>query len=267
MKYILVFTCAFTLNSCFRLPLNIYSPAPVNTVTVKTDGDAGINASYFSNGPRHPNEKDLASNGFALQGRAVVSNKWFVEASISNIKELTNGQFNRILREPADLITYKAKTIYNYNELGLGKILNLNSKGSSNLLLSAGYGYTKYNNSFDLASSTTMENVDFNFTNNHIFLNTQFQFNFGMIRYQVGVKNNLINFKRVETNNQFYLGEEENTLRNETVLKHLPNCITILACTRLKTTNGLAFMQAFQSPTEFMLKIDLGAELLEATFL
>jgi hypothetical protein len=214
MKYTLLIACTFIFSRCYRLPLNVYSPAPANSVIVKNDGDAGINASYYSNGPKHLIEKDLASNGFAVQGKAVVKNKWFIEGTISSIKEASNGQFENSLPLP-NLTTYKVKTTYNYKEIGVGKILNLNSKGSNNLLLSAGYGYTKYKSNFNLASNTINENANFSFNNNHLFLNTQFQFEFGILQYQIGLKNNLINFKDVNTNNPTYFGKEQNTLQNE----------------------------------------------------
>jgi hypothetical protein len=150
-----------------------------------------------------------------VQGRAVLSKKWFMEGSFSTLKELTSGQFDDNL-SVSDLTNYKARTTYNYKEIGLGKILSLNQECSNNVLLSAGYGYTKYKSDFELTSNSNRENTDFNFNNNHIFFNTQFQFDFGKVKYQIGIKSNLVNFKNVNTNNKLYLGKEENILQNET---------------------------------------------------
>jgi hypothetical protein len=211
MKHILLITATLLFIGCARPPLNVYSPAAVNTVIVKEDGDAGINVSYFSNGPKHLYEKDKASNGIALQARAVLYNKWFLESSFNFLKEATTGEYdfsgntNKI---------FKSNVGYNNKEIGIGKLIDINKNGTSKILLSAGYGNTNYNNKYEITSNNKVDLADFNFTNNHIYVNAQFQFDFGILKYQVGLKNSFINFRNVATNNISYFGDEVNALSN-----------------------------------------------------
>jgi hypothetical protein len=212
MKYLLIIIIAFTGTSCVRLPLNVYSVQPVNTTVVKDDGDAGINVSYFSDEPKHAGERNLFSNGMAVQGRAALYNKWFMETSFSFLTEVTDGEFNA--NNNRTINNFQSTAKHSYKEIGIGKILDLNKKGNNKVLLSVGYGYTKYKNAYEIISPNKVELADFNFNNNHLFFNAQFQFDFGIFAYQVGLKDNLINFRNVNTNNNGVFGEEVSNLQN-----------------------------------------------------
>jgi hypothetical protein len=97
MKYLLLLSTTLIFMSCARQPLNIYSPQPANTVLVKDNGDAGLNVSYFANGPKNLGENSLYSNGFKIDVRAVLYSKWFVEGVIGFLKEVTDGEFMSLL--------------------------------------------------------------------------------------------------------------------------------------------------------------------------
>lgn len=206
MKYLLLLSTTLIFMSCARQPLNIYSPQPANTVIVKDNGDAGLNVVYFANGPKHAAENNLYSNGIAAQGRVVFYNKCFLESSLSFLNEVSDGEFYVSANSPNKIFKSNAK--YYNKEIGFGKIIKLNKSGCSRFLLSGGYGYTKHTNNYEIIGNNVKEIADFNFNNNHLYINTGFQFCTGSFTYQVGLKNNFVNFKNITTNNQPYFGED-----------------------------------------------------------
>lgn len=213
MKHIIIlFCCTLVFIGCARQPLNVYSPHPINTVVVKEDGDAGINVAYFSNGPKTSGEDILHSNGIALQTRVVAVKNLFFESSISNLKE--NATRDIILSGNRNNTTYvsESNTTYNNFEIGIGKVFNLNTKKTSNFLLSAGYGKTSFGSNFMQNEGGILTNADFNFNNKHIYINTLFQLQFGIVMYQGGFKYNLTNFENVRTNNPSFYGSEVDIL-------------------------------------------------------
>ncbi len=213
MKNLFLLSITFIFIGCSRQTINIYSPQPANSVIVKDDGDAGVNVSYFGNGERHVEEKILNSKGIALQARAVVYDKYFIESSISSLNEKTEGDFYESSNSQK---TFKSIAKYNNKEIGIGKIIKLNNSGSSNFLISAGYGFTKYRNQYEIITSTSSKNPDFNFNNNHIYINAAYQLNFGVFTYQVGFKHSQVNFKNITTNNDPYFSEDIKVLKSYT---------------------------------------------------
>ena len=173
MKYIIIsFCCSLIFISCARQPLNVYSPHPINTAVVKENGDVGVNVNYFSNGPRNIGEGAIHSNGIALQTRVATINNLFLESTINNLKENTKRDLI-LIGTRNDSVRYisASNTAYNNLEIGVGKIFNLNTSKSSNLLLSAGYGKTNFKNNFTENEGGRIANADFYFNNKHIYLN------------------------------------------------------------------------------------------------
>jgi hypothetical protein len=58
------------------------------------------------------------------------------------------------------------------------------------------------------------ENADFNFNNKHFYINTCFQFSARSISYQIGLKNNFVNFVNINSNNSGYFGNDMEELKN-----------------------------------------------------
>ena len=214
MKYIFILlSCSLVFIGCVRQPLNVYSPHPINTAVVKEDGDIGVNLAYFSNGPRTSGEDILRSNGIALQTRVVAINNLFIESSINSLKE--NATRDIILSGNRNNTTYvsESNTSYKNFEIGAGKVFNLNTAKTSNFLLSAGYGKTNFRNAFIQNEGGVITNADFNFKNSHIYFNTLYQLQFGIIMYQGGFKYNFTRFENISTNNSSFYGSEVEVLK------------------------------------------------------
>ena len=210
MKYIIiVIYCSSIFIGCIRQPLNVYSPHPINTTVVKEDGDIGASVAYFSNkGIVQVGEGIVHSNGIALQTRAVIINNLFVESGINNLNENTNRDIMLVGTANGTRYISKTSTKYNNVEIGVGKIIKLNSNKTSNLLLSAGYGKTNFKNNFNENEGGRLASADFTFNNKHIYLNTIFQLQFGIFMYQGGFKYNFTKFENIKTNNPTYYGDE-----------------------------------------------------------